>query len=150
MKTFPNILICAGLLSLLITAPLSAMDTTSKTDRNLPITGWVSAPDASFNARTYQADNGDLVIQVNNRSLRVLTIQMQTMRGEEIAFVPVPKQQSAFGTRLNVQELADGDYRIIVSSDNERIVNIINLKLAVPTPAVRRATVAVVNPVNEP
>ena len=150
MKTFPNLLLGTVLLSLLTTSPLLATATIPNPDRNPLSSGWVSAPDASFNARTYQTDNGDLVIQVNNRSLRSLTIQMQTMRGEEVAFVPVPKQQTTFGTRLDVQELADGDYRIIVATDNERIVKIVGLKTALPTPVARQASVAVVNPVAQP
>ncbi|HLK97281.1 MAG TPA: hypothetical protein VK364_05900 [Hymenobacter sp.] len=149
MKTFPNLLLGTVLLSLLTTSLLLATDTIPNPDRNPLSSGWVSAPDASFNARTYQTDNGDLVIQVNNRSLRSLTIQMQTIRGEEVAFVPVPKQ-TTFGTRLDVQELADGDYRIIVATDNERIVKIVGLKTALPTPVARQASVAVVNPVAQP
>ena len=71
---------------------------------------------------------------------------MQTIQGEEVAFVPVPKHQSAFGARLDVHELTDGDYRVIVATDNERIVS---LKTATLTPARRQATVAVVKPVSE-
>lgn len=150
MKTFPNFLFCAGLLSLLTTAPLLATDTVPNPDRDRPSSGWVSAPDASFNARTYQDNNGDLVVLVNNRSLRGLTIQMQTLRGEEVAYVPVPRRQAAFGARLDVHELPDGDYRIIVATDNERIVKIVSLKTDAPTPITRRATVAVVKPTAEP
>lgn len=149
MKTYLNFIWCAGLLTLLTTAPLRATDTVPNPDRNLSSSGWVSSPDASFNARTYQADNGDLVVQVNNRSLRGLTIQMETMQGEEIAWVPIPRRQSAFGTRLDVSELTDGDYRIIVATDNEKIVKVVRLKTVAPTPAVRRATVALVQPVAE-
>lgn len=147
MKTLPHLLVCAVLLT---TAPVLATDTVPNADRNLSSSGWVSAPDASFNARTYQADNGDLVVLVNNRSLRGLTIQMQTLRGEGVAFVSVPQRQSTFGARLDVHDLADGDYRIIVSTDNERIVKIVSLKTVAPTPAVRQATVAAVSPVAEP
>ena len=149
MKTSSSLLFGAGLLSLLITSPLFAPDTGPNPGYDRPSSGWVSAPNASFSARTYQADNGELVIQVNNRSLRGLTIQMQTVRGEEIAFIPVPKQQSAFGTRLDVHDLTDGDYRIIVATDNEKIVTMVSLKTSAPVPAMRRATVAAVRPVAE-
>lgn len=150
MKTFPTLLFCAGLLSLATTLPLLATTTGYNPEPNLPSSGWVSAPDASFSALAYQAHNGNLIIQVNNRSLRGLTIQLQTMQGEEVAWVPVPKQQPGFRTRLDVHELADGDYRIIVATDNERIVKIVRLSTSAPTPAIRRATVAVVKPVAEP
>lgn len=150
MKTFPKSLLCAGLLSLLTTAPLLATDTFPNPDRPITSSGWVSAPDATFNALTYQAANGDLVVRVNNRSLRGLTIQMQTLRGEEVAWVPVPKHQPAFGARLDIRELTDGDYRIIVSTDNEKIVKIVSLKTATPTTPARQATVALVKPVSEP
>lgn len=150
MKTFLDLFLSAGLLSLLTTAPLLATDTLPNPDRIISSSGWVSAPDASFNARTYQTTTGDLVVQVNNGSLRGLTIQMQTLRGEEVAWVPVPKRQSAFRARLDVSELPDGDYRVIVATDNERIVKIVSLKTAAPTQTLRRATVAVVNPVTEP
>jgi len=145
MKTFLNLLLCAGLLSLLAAAPLRA--TSPDTQPDLP--GWVSAPDASFNARTYQHASGDLIVQVNNPSLRGLTIQMQTMRGEAIAYVPVPQQQSQLRARLDVSELTDGDYRIIVATDTGKIVKIVTLTTAAPKETVRQATVAVVTPVPE-
>ena len=144
MKTLPYLLVCAVLLT---AAPLLATDTLPNPERKPTSSGWVSAPDASFNARTYQDHKGDLIVQVNNRSLRGLTIQLQTLRGEEVAYVPVPKYQSSFGARLDISELTDGDYRIIVSTDNERIVKIVNLTISASTPG--RVTMASVMPVAE-
>lgn len=69
---------------------------------------------------------------------------MQTLQGEGIAYVLVPKRQMSFGARLDVSELTDGDYRIIVSTDNEKIVKIVNLKT--PVAASRQVKIAVVTP----
>lgn len=150
MKTLPCSLFSAGLLlNLLVTAPLLATDTLPNPERKWTSSGWVSSPDASFNARTYQADNGDMVVQVTNRSLRQLTIQMQTLRGEEVAHVPVAKSKEQLAVRLDVSELTDGDYRIIISTDNERIVKLVSLTTPTPVPALRRTAAAVVKPVSD-
>lgn len=150
MKPIFSIFFSASLLGLLITTPLLATDTLTNPGRNLSSASWVSAPDASFSTRAYQTDSGELVILVNNQFLGSLTIQVQTNRGEEVAYIPVPERQSAFGAKLGVHELPDGDYRIIVSTHNERIATIISLKSIAPTHANHRATVAVVNLVTEP
>ncbi|MEZ0540725.1 hypothetical protein [Fibrella arboris] len=146
MNVFPKSVSCAGLLTLLTTMPLLAADTLPNADRTPGSSGWVVAQNASFNARTYQAPNGDLIVQVNNGALRGLTIQMQTLRGEEVAWVPVPQGQSAFIARLDVSELTDGDYRLIVATDNDRLVKIVRLTSATPTVPARQARVAVVTP----
>lgn len=142
MKTLPNTVFYAGLLTLLAVTPLLATDTLRTRGPEPISSGWVSAPDASFNTRTYQDRDGNLVVQVNNQSLRSLTIRLQTLRGEEVAYVPIPKRQVSFGARLDVSELTDGDYRIIVSTDNEKIVKIVSLKT--PVTASRQVEVAVV------
>jgi len=142
MKSLSNSLLCVSLLSLLATAPLLATDTNP--DSKLSSSGWVTAMDASFNTRTYQDEKGDLIVQVNNRSVGVLTIQMQTTRGEEVAYVPVDRRPAQLSIRLDVSELTDGDYRLIVATDTEKIVTIVSLTTPASTSIVRKATVAMV------
>ncbi|MCY7357724.1 MAG: hypothetical protein LH609_09665 [Rudanella sp.] len=142
MKSLSNSLLCVSLLSLLATAPLLATDTNP--DRKLSSSGWVTAMDASFNTRIYQDEKGDLIVQVNNRSVGVLTIQMQTTRGEEVAYVPADRRPAQLSIRLDVSELTDGDYRLIVATDTEKIVTIVSLTTPASTSIVRKATVAVV------
>ncbi len=146
MKTSSYSLLCAGLISLLTVMPLLATDTGRNPDPKPSSSGWVSAPDGSFQVRTHQDPNGDLIVRVNNPSLRGLTIQMQTLRGEEVAFIPVNSPQTPFGTKFDVSELTDGDYRLIVATDTQKVTKLINL--TTPTVATRRATVALVTQVS--
>lgn len=147
MKTSAYSLLGASLLSLFTAASLFATDTVTNPERKPTSSGWVSAPDASFSVLTYQDTKGHLIVRVNNASLRGLTLQVQTLQGEEVAFVPVHKRQTQFGVRLNVADLTDGDYRLIVATDNERIVKIISLTTPASTP--RQAAVAVVTQASE-
>lgn len=144
MKTIPHFLRCAGLLSLLSLAPLFVTADGHNPDPRPTTSGWVSAPDGSFRARTYQDTNGHLVVRLDNRSLQNMTIQMQTLRGEEVAYVPVSRRQAPFAARLDVSELTDGDYRIIIATDTEKVVHIVNLTTPTPPPVVRQATVTLV------
>lgn len=87
-----------------------------------------------FDMRTYQDRKGDLLVQINNRSGRSLTVTLQTERGEEVVYVPVSKRQGLFTIKLDVSETPSGLYRVAVGADIEKAVQLV--RLATPTQSV--------------
>ncbi|MEZ0487506.1 hypothetical protein [Fibrella aquatica] len=126
MKSLLNTTCVAGVFALLIStsSAASANEPTNEATR----LGWVASPTASFNVRTSQSADGHLVVHISNRSQRGLTLQVETVSGADLAVIPVSRRSAQFGVKLNVSELEDGQYRLVVSSSKEKVVKLVNLE----------------------
>ena len=131
MKSLRTITCFAGLFALLVSTALAAFPDNS--DRNnsegkLTGVGWVPSPTASFNVRTVQTNHRSLAVQISKRAQQGVVVQLQTLAGIDLMVIPVSKRQAEFGVQFNVSDLEDGEYRLVVSSKNEEVVKLINLK----------------------
>lgn len=142
MKTSLKYIALAGLTGLFISTATFAND---NAPTNAPtvtgVSGWITAPKATFEVQTYKTSAGRLVVQVKNNDRQPLTVTLSNDREGELIRDWVSKRQAGKVFRFDVAELADGDYVVQVSNNTETVTK--KVKLVSPPQPARQAVITV-------
>ena len=92
---------------------------------------------ASFKTGIYSSVSGKLNIALDKQTGGSVDIQFRNSAGEKLYSQHLGKKDTAFRTRLNLEDLADGEYVLEITNGVETTRQTITLKTQQPTVANR-------------